>query len=109
MNRIKLLQLVGKESRRGLFLKGIKEKNQTTRMKEDQITGMTEDPPIDTREGQIKEDKIEDQIQNRQGFNALVVMDMFTSRKIVRVFTRTIVPIEERGREHLELRLKNVH
>ena len=45
-------------------------------MKEDQITSMTEDLITGTKEGQTKEDKIEDQILNLQGFNALVVMDM---------------------------------
>ena len=70
MKRIKLLQLVGKERRGGIFPKGIKEKDQTAEMKEDQIT--------DTREGQIKEDKREDQIQNLQGLNVLVAMDMVT-------------------------------
>ena len=78
MKRIKLLQLVGKGRRGGFFLKGIKEKDQTTEMKEDQISGMTKDPITDTREGQIKEKKIEDQIQNLQGFNVLVEMDMVT-------------------------------
>ena len=43
VKRIKLLQLIGRESRRGLLLKGIKEKDQTIKMKEVQITGMTED------------------------------------------------------------------
>ena len=41
VKRIKLLKLVGKERRRGPFLKGIKEENQTTKMEEDQIIGMT--------------------------------------------------------------------
>ena len=56
VKRIKLLQLIGKESRRGLFLKGIKEKDQTTKMKEGQITSMTEDLMIGSKEGQTKED-----------------------------------------------------
>ena len=44
MKRIKLLQLIGKENRRGIFLKGIKEQDQTLEMKE----------------GYTKEDKTED-------------------------------------------------
>ena len=47
-------------------------------MKEDQITGITKDPITDMREGQIEESKIEDHIQNLQGFNVLVAMDMVT-------------------------------
>ena len=43
VKRIKLLQLVGKGSRRCLFLKGIKEKDQTTEMKEDRTNKMKED------------------------------------------------------------------
>ena len=109
VKRIKPMQLVGKESKRGIFLRGIKEKDQTTKMKEDQITGMNKDPITNTREGQTKEDKIEDEILNLQGSNVLVVMDMVTSRRIVRVFTRTIIPTEERGREYLDPRLKSVH
>ena len=50
MKRIKLLQLVGKESRRGLFLRGIKEKNQTIEMEEGQITCMIEDLIIGSKE-----------------------------------------------------------
>ena len=61
MKRIKLLQLVGKESRRGLFLRRIKEKDQTIEREEDQIIGKTED-----------------QILNLQGSNVLVVRDMVT-------------------------------
>ena len=54
MKGIKLLQLVGKESRRGPFLKGIKEKDQTTEMKEGQITGMTKDLITGSKEDQTK-------------------------------------------------------
>ena len=78
MKRIKLLQLVGKESRRGIFLKGIKEEDQTTEMKEGQIIGRTEDLMIGSKESQTKEDKTEDQIINLQGSNVLVVRDMVT-------------------------------
>lgn len=76
MKRIKLLQLIGKESRRGLFLRGIKEKYQTTEMKEGQIICMTEDLMIGSKEGQTKEDKKEDLIL--KGSNALVAKDLVT-------------------------------
>ena len=76
VKRIKLLQLVGKEIKRGIFLKGIKEKDQTTEMEEDQIIGMTEYLMIGSKEGQTKEDKTEDQIL--KGFNALVAKDLVT-------------------------------
>ena len=74
MKRIKLLQLVGKESRRGLFLKGIREKDQTTEMQEGQITSMIEY----LKEDQTREDKIEGQSLNPQGSNVLVSRDMVT-------------------------------
>ena len=83
MMTIKLLQLVGKEGKRGIFLEGIKEKDQTTEMKEDQTTGVTEDLIIGSKEDQTKEDKTEDQILNLQGSNVFVAMDMVTSRRIV--------------------------
>ena len=68
MKRIKLLQLLGKENRRSLFIRRIKEKDLTTEMKEDQITG--------SKENQIEEDKTEDLIL--KGSNALVVKDTVT-------------------------------
>ena len=57
VKRIKLLQLVGKESRRSLFIIRIKEKNLTTEMKEDQITCMIKDLITGSKEDQTKEDK----------------------------------------------------
>ena len=68
MKRITLLQLVGKESRRDIFLRRIKEKDQTTGMTEDLITG--------SKEGQTEEDKTKDLIL--KGSNALVAKDMVT-------------------------------
>ena len=55
-----LSDLEKKESRRGLFLKGINEKDQTKKMEEGQITSMTEDLMTGSKEGQIKEDKTKD-------------------------------------------------
>ena len=74
----KLLQLVGKESRRGIFLKRIKEKDQTTEMEKDQITGMTEDLITGLKEDQTRADKTANQILNLQGSNVLVARDMVT-------------------------------
>ena len=51
MKRTKLFQLVGKGRRKCIFLRGIKEKDKTKEMKEDQITGMTKDPITCAREG----------------------------------------------------------
>ena len=45
-------------------------------MEEDQITSMVEDMMIGSKEGQEKEDKIEDQIL--KGSNALFARDMVT-------------------------------
>lgn len=78
MKRIKLLQLVGKESRRGPFLKGIREKDQTTEMKEGQITGMTEDLITGSKEDQTRANKTEGQSLNLQGSNVLVARDLVT-------------------------------
>ena len=74
MKRITLLQLVGKESRRDIFLRRIKEKDLTTEMKEDQIIGMTKDLITGSKEDQTKVDKIENPIL--KGSNALVAKDM---------------------------------
>ena len=41
-------------------------------MEEGQITGMTKDLMIGSKEGQTKEDKTKDQILNLQGSNVLV-------------------------------------
>ena len=78
MNRIKPLKLVGKERRKGIFLKGIKDKYQTTEMKENQVTSMTEDLMMGLKEGQTKENKTKDRILNLQGSNVLVARDMVT-------------------------------
>ena len=76
VKRIKLLQLIGKESRRGFFLRGIKEKDQTTEMEEDQIRGMTEGLITGSKEDQTREDKTEALIL--KGSNALVAKDLVT-------------------------------
>lgn len=55
VKRIKLLHLVGKEIRRYLFLKVIKEKDQTTEMKEDRIIGMIEDLITSSKEDQTED------------------------------------------------------
>ena len=70
MMTIKLLQLIGKERRKGFFPGGIKEKDQTTDMKEDQTTNMIED--------QTTKIKMIEEANPLQGFNALVTMDMVT-------------------------------
>ena len=83
MKKTKHLQLVGKERRRGSFIRRTMEidrtteamEDRTTEVKEDRTTGVTEDLIIeDLTKDLIEEDKIEEPILKTS--NALVAKDM---------------------------------
>ena len=83
MTKTKHLQLIGKERRRGSFIRRIMEidrtteamEDRTTKVKEDRTTGVTEDLMMkDLIEDLNEEDKTEDLILKT--FDALVVKDM---------------------------------
>ena len=83
MKKTKHLQLVGKERRRGSFIRRTMEidrtteamEDRTTEVKEDRTTGVTEDLIIeDLTKDLIEEDMIEDPMLKT--YDALVVKDM---------------------------------
>ena len=82
MKKTKHLQLIGKERRRGSFIRRTMEidrtteamEDRTTEVKEDRTTGVTEDLIIGSKGDQIEIDKTENSIPKRS--NAMVAKDM---------------------------------